>query len=210
MDIQNPSQQISYRGTIFAMVLCGGWVAAVGLMGTLGFFETPRNEPHTKMLAAVLAPTMLFMTAFCLIRSVRSWTLQLNPAMLVLPHAWRTLGFTFLVLWAYGILPPNFAAPAGFGDFTIGMAAPFVAVALWLHWSLARRFAIVFHVLGLLDLTVAQLTATLGFGVSQAEMGNIDPLTAFPMVLVPTVAVPLLIMGHIIGILNLFFTNRRG
>lgn len=72
-----------------------------------------------------------FAVLYILLPTIRTCTRNLNFAMLALLHAWRTVGFTFLALWFYKILPAGFAAPAGFGDFAIAISAPFIAVALW-------------------------------------------------------------------------------
>jgi len=96
-------------------------------------------------------------------------------------------------------LPAGFSAPAGFGDFIVGMAAPFVAVGLWLHWRYAIRSAVAFHLFGLVDLVIALATGISGFGVPESGMKAIDPMTAFPMVIVPAVFVPLLLWGHVLA-----------
>ena len=127
--------------------------------------------------------------------------------MLVLPHAWRTVGFTFLTLWSYKMLPAGFAAPAGFGDFAIAIAAPFIAVALWKQWKYAIAATVVFHVLGLTDLFFAILTGASGYGISADKMNVIDPMTTFPLVIIPTVFVPLLVLSHVISLLKIISIN---
>ncbi len=186
-----------YSGTIFAIILCLLWMGATGVIGTLGLYEYPRNGSHLSIIITVLTPTVFFLTLFILLPSVKQWTMSLSLAMLTLPHAWRTVGFTFLTLWFFGILPSGFAAPAGIGDFVIAIAAPFVAVALWLQWKNAISAAVWFHLLGLTDLFFALLTGITGFGVPVSEMRVTDPMTAFPLVIIPTVFVPLLILSHI-------------
>ncbi|WP_371171313.1 hypothetical protein [Aliiroseovarius sp. 2305UL8-7] len=199
--------KIGNKGVMLAIVLCMIWVIATSIAGAFDFYEDIRSGSHARVLVTVFLPSVFFAILFMLRPAVRDWTRHLNPAMLVLPHAWRTVGFTFLVLWAYDILPAGFAAPAGFGDFVIAMAAPFVAVALWVQWKGAVRTAIWFHVLGFADLFIALLTGITGFGMQTAQMGQIDPMTTFPLVWIPTVAVPLLIAGHLIALLNLYMNK---
>jgi hypothetical protein len=180
-----------------------------GIIGTLGLYEYPRNGSHLSIIITVLTPTVFFLILFAFIPSVRQWTQSLSLAMLTLPHAWRTVGFTFLTLWYFEILPSGFAAPAGIGDFAIAIAAPFVAVALWLKWSHAIKTAIWFHLLGLTDLFFALLTGITGFGVPVSEMVMIDPMTTFPLVIIPTVFVPLLILAHIMVLTKIIMDHRE-
>lgn len=186
-----------YGGIIFSIILCLLWMVATGIIGTLGLYEYPRNGSHLSVIITVLTPTAFFAVLFVLIPSVRSWTQSLSLAMLTLPHAWRTVGFTFLTLWFFGLLPSGFAAPAGIGDFFIAIAAPIIAVALWLQWKHAIRAAVWFHILGIIDFFFALLTGMTGFGAPAEEMAMTDPMTAFPLVIIPTVFVPLLLLAHI-------------
>jgi hypothetical protein len=202
--------KIQCSGIIFSIILCVLWMVVTGIIGTLGLYEYPRNGSHFSIILTVLTPTIFFTLLFVLFFNVRIWTQQrLNLAILTLPHAWRTVGFTFLALWFYGTLPAGFAAPAGFGDFAIAIAAPFVAVALWLQWKNSIRTAVWFHILGITDLFFAILTGTTGFGVSASEMHMIDPMTAFPMVIIPTVFVPLLLVAHIMVLTKITLDRKR-
>jgi len=189
-----------HRGIIFSITLCLLWIIATGITGTLGLYEYPRNGSHLSLIITVLTPTVFFSLLFIFFPAIRSWTQSLNLAMLTLPHAWRTVGFTFLTLWFYGILPSGFAAPAGFGDFFIAIAAPIIATALWLQWKHAIHAAIWFHILGIIDFFFALLTGITGFGVATVEMTTIDPMTAFPLVIIPTAFVPLLLLAHIMAL----------
>jgi len=200
--------QPGYRGVIIAIILCLIWMAITGVIGTLGLYEYPRNGSHLSVLITVLIPTALFALLFIFSPAIRIWTRQLNLAMLTLPHAWRTVGFTFLAGWYYGILPAGFAAPAGFGDFIIGIAAPFIAVALWLQWSGAIHAAVWFHILGMTDLFFALLTGMTGFGIPDERMTATDPMTTFPLVIIPTVFVPLLLVAHVMALTQIAM-NRK-
>src|SRR5207245_6648798 len=57
----------------------------------------------------------------------------LNAVIAAIPLPWlvgvqlyRVVGFSFLVLYAVGRLPGEFAIPAGAGDVVVGLAAPVV------------------------------------------------------------------------------------
>lgn len=201
-------QENKYTGVKIAIALCMVWIVVTAIAGTNGWYEYRRNETHTSIYLTVLAPAVFFLLLYTFSHAIRDWAKSLNLAMLTLPHAWRTVGYTFLALWFYEVLPAGFAAPAGFGDFAVAIAAPFIAVALWLHWKLAITAALWFHVLGLVDLIVAIMTGTTGFGVAPEHMETIDPMTAFPMVIIPTSFVPLLILSHVMVLIRIA-TDRK-
>lgn len=198
-----------YRGVLIAIGLCLIFMAITATLGTLGYFHYLRNVFHFWIIATVLLPSLVYIAFFVVSPGLRRWTHEsVDLAMLTLPHAWRTVGFCFLVLWYFGMLPAGFAAPAGFGDFVIGMAAPFVAVALWQQWRHAYKAAAWFHALGFLDLFIAILTGVTGFGALPEQMHLTDPMTAFPMVIIPTVFVPLLVLSHVMAWVKIFGWGR--
>jgi len=202
------NQNTKNAGIIWAGILCVLWMVSVGLIGTLGYYEYPRSGSHLSIIITVLIPSLVFTLLFVAFPKVRNWTQNLNLAMLTLPHAWRTVGYTFLTLWFYGLLPAGFAAPAGFGDFAIAIAAPFVAVALWLKWSGAIKTAVWFHILGIVDFFFALLTGVQGYGISAENMSVVDPMTAFPLVIIPTVFVPLLLVAHVIALTKIAMDRK--
>ena len=203
------NEKKSYRGIIIGITLSLVWIVVTSIVGTLGYYEYQRDAFHLWIIVSVATPSLLFLTLIVLSSSMRKWTQSLNLAMLTLPHAWRTIGYSFLVLWFYGMLPAGFAAPAGFGDFTIAIAAPFIAVALWLEWKNALSYGVVFHILGAVDLIVAIITGTSAYGVLEENIHIIDPLTAFPMVIIPTAFVPLLLMSHFMVFTKVILDRRE-
>ncbi len=120
-------------------------------------------------------------------------------ALLVAAQTFRIVGGVFLVLLAAGQLPAGFGLPAGIGDVLVGVAAPFVAVALWRRPQ-RRALGRAFTAFGLLDLVVA-----VGTGVALSpgplQLVATDPTTDLmgwlPMVLVPTFAVPIAMLLHV-------------
>lgn len=116
---------------------------------------------------------------------------------------YRVLGAVFLVLMVLGQLPAYFAVPAGWGDVAVGLAAPLVAVAVARQASGARALAIGWNLVGLLDLLVA-----VGMGTGRLapylapELGAHVPAAAamgmYPLILVPTFAVPLSVALHLV------------
>ena len=128
---------------------------------------------------------------------------------------YRVIGGTFLVLMAQGQLPAHFAEPAGWGDVAVGLAAPLVALALARRGTGSRALAAGWNVLGLLDLVVAVGMGT-GFlaPLLAPHLGaHVPPAAAmgvFPLVVIPTFAVPMGIMLHLLGLIRLAGESRVG
>jgi hypothetical protein len=112
-------------------------------------------------------------------------------------QAWRIAGYVFIVLYAYNILPGNFALPAGWGDIAIGATAPFVALKL--ANPNHRKSFIFWQLLGIADLVNA-----VGMGVAARFINphgiSTSAMTVLPMSLIPTFAVPLFLILHFISI----------
>jgi hypothetical protein len=103
----------------------------------------------------------------------------------------------FLIVMAQGHLPAAFALPAGLGDIAIGLSAPFVARRL--ARGAGRAGAVRFNVLGILDLIVAGSLGFLLFRVVEVTPST-APLFMLPLALIPTVAVPLAFVLHIVSL----------
>jgi hypothetical protein len=150
---------------------------------------------------AVLVPITLFVLWFASSRGFRQFALSLNPVALTVVQSWRIVGVTFLVLQNFRLLPGVFAMPAGWGDFAVGVTAPLVA--FYLTQPSRKNSFIAWQLFGMFDLVTA---VTLGVLSSPTPAGILRPavstevLTILPLSLIPTFAVPLLFVLHIISI----------
>lgn len=150
-------------------------------------------------LAAALA-----VIAVCLVTSASLRGLLSNQRNLTLLHLWRLVGIVFLVLAAQGQMPALWALPAGIGDILVGVFAPWVAQGV--DRPEGRRRAIVFNLLGMLDLIVAVgLGITTSRGTLQVfhTIPTSELATRFPLALVPTFLVPLAFTIHVISLWQL-------
>lgn len=142
----------------------------------------------------------------------RQWP-GLKETLDAVPQSWliagqvmRVIGGVFLVLLGMGLLPREFALPAGIGDVITGIAAPFVAYAMARNLPNARGWAIAWNVFGTLDLVVAVST---GFIASPllARVFDIHPTTTllplFPLVQIPGFLVPAVILLHALSLRGL-------
>ena len=123
-----------------------------------------------------------------------------------LPMSWlvgvqfyRVLGGVFLVLWSAGYLPWQFALPAGIGDIATGILAVVVAGMLASKASGAHRAAYAWCLFGIADLVVAVSMGTLT-SPGRTHFVALDApnmlVSAYPLVMIPTFAVPVSIILH--------------
>ena len=111
---------------------------------------------------------------------------------LVLLHLTRFVGFYFFLLSSRGELPLAFAGPAGWGDIIIAVLA-----VLLLALSDARnwRMLIIWNTIGLTDILFVVMTA-LRLGLEDRQ--SMHALREFPLSLLPTFLVPLIIASHVL------------
>jgi hypothetical protein len=177
--------------------LIAAWFAFSFIASSQHLYVTQASNPPLPILLAVLVPVAAFFVWIGISPEFRRFVFSLDPRVLTLLHTWRIGGFTFLVLYTYGILPGSFALPAGLGDMAIGATAPLIALRLT---GASHRAAFLrWQALGILDLVVA-----VSMGGLTSFLAPVGPrpfaMAVLPLSLIPTFAVPLLLILHIICI----------
>jgi hypothetical protein len=180
-----------------AVGLIGAWFLLSLLLSALKVFENQPARPPLALGLAVLTPILLFSGWYAMSAEFRQFVLALSPRILTIVQAWRLGGFVFIVLYAHGILPGIFALPAGWGDIAVGATAPLVAVKL--ARSNHPKGFILWQAFGMLDLAVAVSLGTLAPLISPDGIAT-SAMTVLPLSLIPTFAVPLLFLLHLICI----------
>lgn len=124
---------------------------------------------------------------------------------------YRALGVIFLILYATGKLPGQFALPAGVGDIGIGLLAPVAGFAYARAPRNTAGLVAAWNAFGILDLIVAVGTGFLtapSLLVSTAVQPTSELMTVLPMVLIPVYLVPLSIVLHIASLAKLRRESR--
>jgi hypothetical protein len=112
-------------------------------------------------------------------------TTQVALSLLILPHAFRHIGLTFLTpAGVDDAMPSTFANAAAYGDFISGLLAILALLAIRRNWAAAIGLVWIFSIVGSLDLMNA---------LRQAEA--IPHFAAAWYI--PTFLVPLLIVTHV-------------
>jgi hypothetical protein len=182
-------------------VLVAWFLLALG-GSLLGVYDSEPYPPIPLGLAFV-APVVAFVSCYLTSARFRQFVSSLDLRLLTLAQTWRVGGVVFLILHQQGALPGVFALPAGWGDIAIGVTAP-LAAWYWKPPFPTQTFA-VWNVLGSLDLVMA---VTLGVLASATPVGILagDVTTRlmgqFPLSLIPTFFVPLLLIFHLISLIR--------
>jgi hypothetical protein len=137
----------------------------------------------------------------------------LRRALEATPQSWivgvqvyRTLGLIFIILHLQGRMPGAFAWPAGVNDVLVGLFAPVVALAHSRRWTNAARWVRAWNWFGLADLLSALTTGFLTSPSPVQKLAFDSPnvlISAFPLVLVPVLLVPLSILLHLASLKKL-------
>lgn len=106
-------------------------------------------------------------------------------SLLIIPHATRHIGLSFLVPGLTDSPPTTFANAAAYGDLASGLLAILCLLALRRPWRFALPLVWIFNVVGTLDLVNA---------LRQAEAVPHLGVTWF----IPTFLVPILLVTHLL------------
>jgi hypothetical protein len=151
---------------------------------------------YPKAVFGVLAALII---ATALIRPLRNRALAIDVRYLIAFHFTRFIGFYFLYLYNRGELPRNFAVFGGWGD----IAVSFLAIAV-IFVPRSRSFLALWNLLGLADILAVVVTAARDEAAVPGSMHQLDHL---PLLLLPTLIVPLIIFTH--GLMLFRLLRRR-
>ncbi len=187
-------------------ILIAAWAAAVTALSLNGTFLPVGSAPPPAIPVAILLPPALFLLAYRTMPSVRAWVSALDLAAVTALQGWRIMGGVFLFLWYYGDLPALFAWLAGLGDVLVGLAAPWITAAVINKSAGWRRKSATLIAAGLVDFVVALASGVLtvtGAPLAVAGGPGSELVNAFPLVLIPVLAVPMFIIFHLIAWIKL-------
>lgn len=140
---------------------------------------------YPKAIVGVVAGLLL---ALVLVPRFRSWALTVDIRYLIAVHFVRFVGFYFLYLYSLGELPCNFAVLGGWGDIAVACLA---VAAILLAGS--KPVIAVWNLLGLADILAVAATAARD---EIAVPGSMHMLDRLPLILLPTLLVPVIIFTH--------------
>lgn len=188
------------------------WFAAAYAIGAGHLLVNTQSSFFFPIAITAIVPVALFLALYGLSTRFRTFVLSQDIQMLTMVQHWRVIGFVFLALYAFGILPGLFAWPAGLGDVALGIAALFVVQRMRrdADFVLTRGY-LRFHLLGLLDFAVAIFTAALATGAfPELVAGGVTsaPMDVWPLNIFPSFLVPAFIILQLTAILKVRHLHR--
>jgi hypothetical protein len=181
------------------------WFLLAGVLGASG--QVARlHPPGPQLVLATL--TILAILVATTVPSVRALIFALDLRTFVALHLTRVVGLAFLVLYGRGELPFAFAVYGGWGDILVATLAGVLLIAVGPPVTPGRRRLYGgWNALGLADI--------LGVVATAARLGLADPssmaaLGRFPLSLLPTFLVPLIIVTHVLLVVRLVRLSRGG
>jgi len=118
---------------------------------------------------------------------------------LVAAQVYRLAGSIFLVLWADGRMPWQFALPAGIGDVATASVAVVMAALLARNAIGADRATYAWCLFGIADIVVATIMGTMT-SPGRAHLLALEApnvlMTAYPLVMHPLFGIPLALTLH--------------
>lgn len=181
--------------TVYLILL---WFGLTLLGSLLGVFVPAQGNFPLMLVLAVGGPILLFGIGYLSSSAFRALVYSLigDPWGITAFQAYRVLGVVFLIQVGRQALPAAFGLPAGLGDLFVGITAPLAALAWSSGSNGGRRALILWNILGMLDLVAA---LSLGF-LSATLPPTTASLRIFPLSLIPTFAVPLSFILHLVGL----------
>ncbi len=193
------------RTFLVSAVILIGWLAAAVTFGAMGVYQVNTGDIPT-IQYGILLPILIGGLLIWRSETTRRIIAAVPQQWIVGVQLYRALGVIFLILYAAGKLPGQFAWPAGVGDIAIGLLAPIIGLAYARAPCKAIGLVAAWNVFGILDLIVAVGT---GFMTAPSRFLSWDVhptsalVTLLPMVMIPVYLVPLSIVLHLASLTKL-------
>jgi len=186
--------------------------AVAYIIGTKGLLTNDQSSLFAPIAVSVITPVALFLSAYAVSTRFRAFVLSQDLRLLTMLQHWRVIGFVFLALYAFDVLPGLFAWPAGIGDVAMGLAAVFIVARIDRDPDFVRSSGFVrYNLLGLLDFIVAVVTAGLTSGAFPDLIPHgltSAPMDVWPLNIFPSFIVPAFIILHLTVLLKVRHLRR--
>ena len=188
------------------------WLGAAYFIGINQVVATQELTPFRPIALTALIPVGLFLMAYVASERFKAFVLAQDLRLLTAFQLWRVIGFTFLTLYAFGVLPGLFAWPAGLGDVAVGVLAAFVLIRMVRDASFVKTKSYLgLHFAGLFDFLIAIVMASLSSGAFPGLTHNgltSGAMEVWPLNLFPSFLVPLFIILHLSALFQVMQLRR--
>jgi hypothetical protein len=166
------------------------WLCVALAVGAGGWF---RSVTAPRIAATVWTLTAIALLCCWRIGRIRNWAMHVDVRWLVLLHVSRFVGFYFFWLYQRDELPFAFAVPAGWGDNLVAaLALVLLALPQMRNWKV---LLLIWNTIGLIDII---FVAVLALRIGLADWQSMHALREWPLSLLPTFFVPLIITSHVL------------
>lgn len=184
----------------------GLWYAVAMHVSQVGLFSVPPTLGEPPVVLMFLFGGAFSLWALARLTSLgRAVTNRIDLGLIAAYQIPRVMGGVFLIGWIAGVIPWQFALPAGLGDIWAGVAGYRAWSAIRRGAADARRKLVQANVIGMLDFLVAVLAGIMtseGFlHVWAKDAPNI--INLHPLAIFPGFFVPLFLAFHLLSISRL-------
>jgi hypothetical protein len=185
----SPNESAEESGGKSVILILGAWICLAAGVAVAGWVESANA---LGVAGIIWTLTALALLACWKVSTLQRWVMTVELRWLVLVHLTRFVGFYFFILSSRGELPFAFAAPAGWGDIIVAaLAVLLLALSNARNWTML----IIWNTVGLTDILFVVMTA-LRLGLEDGR--SMHALREFPLSLLPTFLVPLIIVSHVL------------
>jgi hypothetical protein len=181
-----------------ARIVSLAWFLVALALSWSGFFE--RFSSATLFAIGTAVSATGFAVVYWFFESFRNYTRARSLKQLTLLQVFRLYGALALVKAYQGVLPALFALPTGIPDLFFALSSFYVSRRMVSSAGRPERGFYAWHLCGLLHLGIAAalavLTSPTPFGLLAGEITS-QPITRFPMSIVPTFIGPFVLNGHL-------------
>lgn len=192
-------------------LLFGLWYALAARLGELGILAPPETATGVPYILFFLFGGTAVLVVLALATATgRKLLAGADQREIIAFQVPRVMGAIFLVGWAVGDIPWQFALPAGVGDIWAGIAGWQAYRALEAGQENATALLWRANIIGILDFAVAVLTGLMtseGF-LHLMAIENPNIINDFPLVLFPAFFVPIFLAAHVFSIMKLRSSAR--
>ncbi|HEU4725360.1 MAG TPA: hypothetical protein VFU59_08690 [Candidatus Eisenbacteria bacterium] len=187
------------RTPISIVLGLGLWLAVAVAAGRAGLLASAPGAAIGFVNLTLTVATLLLVRT---IPSLREWAMVASLRPWIAYHLVRFVGLAFLAFAVAGRLPADFAVKAAWGDIAVAILAGFVAMFA-LPVVTIRKWLVVFlwNLLGFADILFVLATA---IPLAIRDVASMSPLREWPLVLLPTFIVPLILVTHVLVFVRLF------
>lgn len=196
--MEGPARSRYTTAAAISVVLLA-WLAIAQSLGEANVYFATTDTAVPTLLLGLMIPLLVAAAGLWMSGSLAKLVSAIPLRLLVGAQIFRIGGGIFLILWADQILPWQFALPAGIGDVTTGLLAIFLATGLSESSTKSVSAVYAWCLFGIADLVVAVSMGAMTSPGRPHLLAFDAPnllITSYPLVMVPTYAVPLALILH--------------